>query len=45
MCVFRITIILHHITASFHIALHRTSYHINNKRIGYEANLRQYFVE
>jgi hypothetical protein len=45
VCVFGIAIILHHITTSFHIALHCTSYRINDKRIGYEANLRQYFVE
>jgi hypothetical protein len=44
-CVFDITIILHHIIASFRITLHHTSYRINDKKIGYEANLRQYFVE
>jgi hypothetical protein len=45
VCVFGITIILHHNIASFRITLHHTSYHINDKKIGYEANLRQYFIE
>jgi hypothetical protein len=45
VCVFGITIILHHIIASFRITLHHTSYCINDKKIGYEADLRQYFVE
>jgi hypothetical protein len=36
---------LHHIIASFRTTLHHTSYCINDKKIGYEANLRQYFVE
>jgi hypothetical protein len=45
VCVFGITFILHHIIASFRITLHHTSYHINGKKIGYKANLRQYFVE
>jgi hypothetical protein len=43
--VFGITIILHHIIASFRITLHHTSYCINIKKIGYEADLRQCFVE
>jgi hypothetical protein len=45
VCVFDITITLHHIIASFHIILHHTSYRINDKNIGYEANLRQKFIE
>jgi hypothetical protein len=45
VCVFGITIILHHIIASFRLTLHHTSYHINDKKIGYEANLRQYLNE
>jgi hypothetical protein len=32
---------LHHIIAPFRITLHHTSYRINNKKIGYEADLRQ----
>jgi hypothetical protein len=36
---------LHHIIASFCITLHHTSYRINDKEFGYEANLRQYFVK
>jgi hypothetical protein len=43
VCVFGITIILHHIIISFCITLHHTSYRINNKNIEYEANLQQYF--
>jgi hypothetical protein len=43
--VFSITIILHHIIISFRITLHHTSYHINDTKIGYEANLGQYFVK
>jgi hypothetical protein len=43
--VFDITIILHHIIISFRITLHHTSYRINDKKIGYEAKLRQYFVK
>jgi hypothetical protein len=43
--VFDVIIILHHIIASFRITLHHTSYCINDKKIGYEANLRQHFVE
>jgi hypothetical protein len=35
---------LHYIIASFSIASHHTSYRINRK-IEYEANLRQHFVE
>jgi hypothetical protein len=31
ICVFGINIMLHHIIASFHIALHHTSYRINSK--------------
>jgi hypothetical protein len=41
VCVFDIFIILHHIITSFCITLHHTSYHINDTRIEYEANLRQ----
>jgi hypothetical protein len=45
VCVFDITITLHHIIASFRITLHHTSYRINNKKTGHKANLRQNFVE
>jgi hypothetical protein len=45
VCVFGITTILYHNIASFRITLHHTSYHINDKKFGYEVNLRQYFVE
>jgi hypothetical protein len=45
VCVFDVTIILHRIVASFCITLYHTSYRINDKKFGYEANLRQYFVE
>jgi hypothetical protein len=45
VCVFGITIILHHVIISFRITLHHTSYRINGTKIGYKANLRQYFVK
>ena len=45
VCVFGITTILHHNIASFRITLHHTSYRINDKKFGYEANPWQYFVE
>jgi 5-bromo-4-chloroindolyl phosphate hydrolysis protein len=41
VCVFGILIILHHITISFRITLHHTSYCIDDTRVEYEANLRQ----
>jgi hypothetical protein len=40
-CVFGISIILHHIITSFHIASHHTSYCINDTRIGYGVDLRR----
>jgi hypothetical protein len=45
VCVFGILIILHHITISFRITLHHTSYCIDGRRIEYEANLRQMLCE
>jgi hypothetical protein len=41
VCVFGILIILHHITISFRITLHHTSYCIDGTRVEYEANLWQ----
>jgi hypothetical protein len=41
MCVFGISIILHHIITSFRIASHHTSYRINDTRIEYGVDLRQ----
>jgi succinate dehydrogenase/fumarate reductase cytochrome b subunit len=41
VCVFVILIILHHITISFRITLHHTSYCIDDTRIEYESNLRK----
>jgi hypothetical protein len=40
-CAFGISIILHHIIASFHIASHHTSYRINDMRIEHGVDLRQ----
>jgi hypothetical protein len=37
-CVFGISIILHHIITSFHIASHHTSYCINDTRMEYGAD-------
>jgi hypothetical protein len=44
ICVFGINIMLHHIIASFRVALHHTSCRINSK-IEHEANLRQLYDE
>jgi hypothetical protein len=41
VCVFGISIILHHIITSFRIASHHTSYHINDTRIEYGVDLRR----
>jgi hypothetical protein len=41
VCVFSISIILHHIITSFCIASHHTSYRINDMRIEYGADLRR----
>jgi hypothetical protein len=39
VCVFGISIILHHIITSFRIASHHTSYRINDTRIEYGVDL------
>jgi hypothetical protein len=41
VCVFGISIILHHIITSFRIASHHTSYRINKMRIEYRVDLRR----
>jgi hypothetical protein len=41
VCVFGISIILHHIITSFCIASHNTSYHINDTRIEHRVDLRR----
>jgi hypothetical protein len=46
VCVFGIGIMLHHIIASFHIALHHTSYRIGNKVVeGEEMLLSKYLTK
>jgi hypothetical protein len=41
VCVFGISIILHHIITLFRIASHHTSYRINDTRIEHRVDLRQ----